>query len=253
MEILEHDYYSSGTKIAGITIEPGAKCKPWPRHVVEECLAEIRLDLGRVFPQATVHILQQDFAGGHNGYCRVWNKHVHVFVTSWPLVSDTSLVVPYMHSTLAHELGHGFHHLHLMGKVQETEYLDKRYISSSLKPDSEWFAEDFRFVYGGELAQTRPHKGEQFFSRHAPKPDVLEWLRGLFDSALPEVVGVPKVIELWINDPVVRVDGEEIALDTEPIIRKDRTLVPLRFIAEQLGAEVSWDAQERKVTIKWPS
>jgi hypothetical protein len=46
----------------------------------------------------------------------------------------------------------------------------------------------------------------------------------------------------WVN-------GEEVALEAPPVLRGGRTLVPIRFIAESLGAEVEWDAARRAVVI----
>ena len=44
------------------------------------------------------------------------------------------------------------------------------------------------------------------------------------------------------NEPItVFVDGKQIEFDVEPIMESDRVLVPMRFIFEALGAEVSWD------------
>ena len=39
----------------------------------------------------------------------------------------------------------------------------------------------------------------------------------------------------------VTVNGENPAFDSEPIIRNDRLLVPMRVIFEALGADVSWE------------
>lgn len=39
----------------------------------------------------------------------------------------------------------------------------------------------------------------------------------------------------------VTVNGENLAFDSEPIIRNDRLLVPMRAIFEALGADVSWE------------
>lgn len=44
-------------------------------------------------------------------------------------------------------------------------------------------------------------------------------------------------------------DGESIKLDAQPVIIEDRTMVPLRFISESLGAEVEWNDVDRKVII----
>ena len=38
-------------------------------------------------------------------------------------------------------------------------------------------------------------------------------------------------------------------MDTAPFIMEDRTLLPIRYVAEELGARVEWDNDERKVTI----
>lgn len=45
------------------------------------------------------------------------------------------------------------------------------------------------------------------------------------------------------------VNGQSKMMDATPIVREDRTLLPIRFVAEALAAEVRWDATERKVTI----
>ena len=51
-------------------------------------------------------------------------------------------------------------------------------------------------------------------------------------------------------DPVkIFVDGEEIFPDVPPRIIDGRVMVPARFIAEPLGAEVEWDGENRFVLI----
>lgn len=42
---------------------------------------------------------------------------------------------------------------------------------------------------------------------------------------------------------------KKIAMDVAPIIVKDRTLVPLRFISENFGEKVDWDGKSRTVII----
>jgi len=44
-------------------------------------------------------------------------------------------------------------------------------------------------------------------------------------------------------------NGEAIEFDSKPIIANDRTMVPVRFVTERLGAEVEWDGEEREVYI----
>jgi len=57
-------------------------------------------------------------------------------------------------------------------------------------------------------------------------------------------------IELKIGDPVVRVNGEAVNLDVPAKIISDRTLVPLRFVGEYLGAGVQWDGEKIVITIE---
>lgn len=45
----------------------------------------------------------------------------------------------------------------------------------------------------------------------------------------------------------VYVDGEKLSFDVPPMIINDRTLVPVRAIFEAMGADVTWDAEERTV------
>ncbi|MBY6273866.1 MAG: hypothetical protein CW346_16960, partial [Bacillaceae bacterium] len=60
-----------------------------------------------------------------------------------------------------------------------------------------------------------------------------------------QTVSTPeRTIVLTIDHPVAMVDGREVFLDAPPVIRNDRTMVPVRFIAEQLGAKVYWVGAE---------
>jgi hypothetical protein len=57
-------------------------------------------------------------------------------------------------------------------------------------------------------------------------------------------------VEVWIGSRQARVDGVNVALDVAAIIVNSRTLLPLRFVAENLGCTVTWDPVERTVTIE---
>jgi len=48
---------------------------------------------------------------------------------------------------------------------------------------------------------------------------------------------------------VIFIDGEELATEVSPVIRQDRTMVPLRAISEGLGLAVNWDAANYFVLI----
>jgi thiol-disulfide isomerase/thioredoxin len=62
-------------------------------------------------------------------------------------------------------------------------------------------------------------------------------------------------IVMKINDPIAYVNGEKRWIDSKnhsvkPVIINDRTMVPLRFVAENLGCTVQWDGNTRTITIK---
>lgn len=57
------------------------------------------------------------------------------------------------------------------------------------------------------------------------------------------------VISLTIDSNLAEVNSQSVELDTPPIIVNKRTLLPLRFVSENLGAEVVWNAENRQITI----
>lgn len=69
---------------------------------------------------------------------------------------------------------------------------------------------------------------------------------------LVSITGDNQVILLWIGHQVAKVNGVEVALDTVPVVKDGRTMVPLRFVGESLGVEVSWEGATRTVAIAKP-
>ena len=49
------------------------------------------------------------------------------------------------------------------------------------------------------------------------------------------------IIKLQVKNAVAMINADTVSLDAPPIIKNGRTLVPVRFISEALGAEISWD------------
>ena len=56
-------------------------------------------------------------------------------------------------------------------------------------------------------------------------------------------------IVIYIGQPYALVNGTPVELDVPAYIDSDRTFLPVRFIAENLGATVTWDDAARTVTI----
>ena len=61
-----------------------------------------------------------------------------------------------------------------------------------------------------------------------------------------------KSIILKIDDKTAYVNNSAVALDAAPVIKNDRTLVPVRFISENLGYNVDWKEETKSVYITSP-
>lgn len=58
-----------------------------------------------------------------------------------------------------------------------------------------------------------------------------------------------KIISLWIGEKKAIANSREVHLDTSPSLVQNRTMVPLRFISECLGAKVEWNGSKREVYV----
>ncbi len=56
-------------------------------------------------------------------------------------------------------------------------------------------------------------------------------------------------IKIVINSPVAFVNGEDILLDSPAFIENGRTYLPVRFVADNLGATVAWDGATSTATL----
>ena len=57
-----------------------------------------------------------------------------------------------------------------------------------------------------------------------------------------------RVVRLQLGQKKARVNGEAMRLEAAPFAEGGRTLVPLRFLGEQLGAVFLWDEDDKEVT-----
>ncbi|MGB9749849.1 MAG: copper amine oxidase N-terminal domain-containing protein, partial [Caldisericia bacterium] len=67
-----------------------------------------------------------------------------------------------------------------------------------------------------------------------------------------------KLIELWIGKNIAKVNGIITSIDLSnpkvvPMIIQGRTMLPIRFVAENLGCKVEWDANTKVITIIYPN
>ena len=61
------------------------------------------------------------------------------------------------------------------------------------------------------------------------------------------IVMVMGAVSAFAADIKVLVNGEEMVFDREPVIEDGTVLVPYRFVAEKLGAKVSWHQDTKSV------
>jgi len=64
-----------------------------------------------------------------------------------------------------------------------------------------------------------------------------------------KITDAGKVITLNIGSPNVLVDGIQSTIDCAPEIVSDRTFIPLRFVSENLGAQVHYENLTKEITI----
>jgi hypothetical protein len=60
------------------------------------------------------------------------------------------------------------------------------------------------------------------------------------------------LVKLTIDDYTAYINGVETPLISTPTIKLGTTMVPLRFVAEALGADVNWDTNTKVITIDCP-
>jgi len=70
-----------------------------------------------------------------------------------------------------------------------------------------------------------------------------------FVPAVPPVLAGNTTIQLWIGQKDITVDGQTQPMDVAPFIQNGRTLVPVRFISEALGAKVDWIDANKEIVI----
>lgn len=58
-----------------------------------------------------------------------------------------------------------------------------------------------------------------------------------------------KLLELHINSKNATVNGQPTLMDVAPCIINDRTMLPLRFVAENLGWKIDWNDAKEEITI----
>jgi hypothetical protein len=77
--------------------------------------------------------------------------------------------------------------------------------------------------------------------------DAFTWTLDLTPVAQPHV---RRTIDLTIDSTLMVVDGTSVTMDVAPVIREDRTLLPLRALVQELGGSIAWNAKTSQVTVR---
>jgi GH25 family lysozyme M1 (1,4-beta-N-acetylmuramidase) len=83
-------------------------------------------------------------------------------------------------------------------------------------------------------------------------PTSLDVLRGELTTAVVQSIPTTTAlttIKLQIGSLQAMINGKEQQLDIAPFTVENRTMVPIRFISEALGAKVNWNPAKQQVTI----
>ncbi len=57
-------------------------------------------------------------------------------------------------------------------------------------------------------------------------------------------------LTLWLGKKTLKSGKKEMTMDIAPYASQERTFVPLRFVAENLGVQVTWDQENYRVILK---
>ena len=155
---------------------------------------------------------------------------------------DFDVIIKGLPSSIFHEIGHHIHYK--FGTMKDSPFWEKAQELSGGR-----IGRDFKEQTKGGYWKIQAHEDFANYFDSIIKGKVQN---EVFMDWIAELMGVErmKVIELTIGSDEVLVNGVKTKIDVEPIIHKDRTMVPIRFIAEELGYEVKYDKKTQKVTIR---
>jgi hypothetical protein len=90
----------------------------------------------------------------------------------------------------------------------------------------------------------------------APLGASVEWNEG--EQKVTAILGIKK-IELWIGQATAKVNGVAVPIDpnnsnvTAIVVPPGRTMLPLRFITENLGCRLAWEPLSQMITVTSPA
>lgn len=87
-----------------------------------------------------------------------------------------------------------------------------------------------------------------------PIRSVIEALGGTVDyNASEKKITIKlqdKTLHMWLNSKTITLNGQTLQMDVAPVVVNDRTMVPIRFVIENLNYDVDWHQADKKVIIQ---
>ena len=116
-------------------------------------------------------------------------------------------------------------------------------VTITVEPDKGYILEELTVTdkSGDEIKLTDKGGGKYTFKMPAGKVTV--------EAAFVKEAARDNTIVLTLGSTTATVFGQTVVNDVAPVARNNRTLLPIRFVAEALGAQVDWNADLQKVTI----
>jgi len=123
--------------------------------------------------------------------------------------------------------------------------------SVSMFPSAQALADNVRIIVNGQEASFDQPPIVRSGRVFVPLRGVFERLGAtvVYDNGLINATGNHRNIQLHIGSTAATINGQATSLDVAPFLVGARTLVPLRFISESLGANVNYDGNSRTVSV----
>lgn len=120
-------------------------------------------------------------------------------------------------------------------------------------PKTVTYVDGYAFAYSG-IKDIYYEGSEEEWNNIFTKPEYSYELHAAFhfDAEMPQKILSSEEqdqLVLTIGKTDASVFGEKMTNDVAPLIRNDRTMLPARFVAENLGAAVKWNEESREVLI----
>ncbi|WP_034630719.1 exo-beta-N-acetylmuramidase NamZ domain-containing protein [Desulfotruncus alcoholivorax] len=71
------------------------------------------------------------------------------------------------------------------------------------------------------------------------------------DASTATIIKSGIKLEFVVGSKLATVNGGQRSMDTEPVLKNNRIMIPLRYVGEYLGAKVGWNNSTRTVTVDY--